>query len=78
MYAWTHDTCTKILGWKTWNNSPPMYTLIMNFLLMAQTSPMTYLLISTRVYLLLVINLIINNIIIVKSYDLSTYLFIFY
>ena len=34
IYVWTHDTYTKVLGWKTRNNSPLMYTSIMNLLLM--------------------------------------------
>jgi hypothetical protein len=34
IYVWAHDTYTKVLGWKTRNNSPPMYTSIMKLLLM--------------------------------------------
>ena len=33
-YVWTHDTYTKVLGWKTRSNAPPMYTSIMKLLLM--------------------------------------------
>ena len=29
IYVWTHDTYSKVLGCKTMNNSPPMYTSIM-------------------------------------------------
>ena len=33
IYVWIHDTYTKVLGWKTLNNSPPMYTSIIKLLL---------------------------------------------
>ena len=34
IYAWTHNTYTKVLGCKTKNNPPPMYTSIMKVPLM--------------------------------------------
>ena len=34
VYIWTHDTYTKVLGCKPWNNSPLVYTSIMKLLLM--------------------------------------------
>ena len=33
IYVWTHDTYTKVLGCKTRNISPPMYTSIMKLTL---------------------------------------------
>ena len=50
IYVWIHDTYTKLLRWKTYKNSPPMYTSIMKLPLMCgphksydlSTSPMTY------------------------------------
>ena len=42
IYVWTHDTYTKVLGWKIRNNSPLMYTSIIKIAIdVAQTSPMT-------------------------------------
>ena len=42
IYVWTHDTYTKVLGCKTWNNWPLMYTWIVKIAIdVAQTSHMT-------------------------------------
>ena len=42
IYVWTHDTYTKVLGCKTWNNWPLMYTWIVKIAIdVALTSHMT-------------------------------------
>ena len=44
IYVWTHDTYTKVLGYKTWINWPLIYAWIVKIAIdVAQTSHMTFL-----------------------------------
>ena len=81
IYVWTHDTYTKVLGCKTWNNTPPMYTSIMKLPLIWLKQVLWPLYKSYDLSTHFIKNssisthhLILNNIFLDKSYDLSTYL----
>ena len=82
IYVWTHDTYTKVLQWKTWNNLPPMYTSIMKLLLMWPKQIIWPLYKSydmsthfIKDLFIIGVYLIRNNIFLDKSYDMSTYMF---
>ena len=82
LYVWTHDTYTKVLGCKTGNKWPSMYTWIIKIAIdVAQTSHLTSLQVLWPIYsfhkgLSIFGNYLIrNNIFLDKAYALSTYLF---
>ena len=82
IYVGTHENYTNVLGWKTWNNSPPKYLSIKELLLMSPTQVLWPLYKSNDFstnfmkYLSIIgYHFIIINIFLDMAYDLSTYLF---
>ena len=79
IYVWKHDTYTKVLGCKTVNNSPPMYTLIMKLPLIWPKQVLwplwkSYYLCTRFIHKLFIISHHWILIFFDKSYHLSTYL----
>ena len=84
LHVWTHDIYTKVLGCKTWNSWPPMYTWIIKIAIDVAKQVIWPLYkshdIPTHFMMDLSIAgdyLIINNIFLDNAYELSTCLFKF-